>query len=584
MRNPLSFRSFPRIAIGLLLIIFPTSLVPQVAETIFAYPVGSVAMFPHSAGHRLTNAEKIHLRALARGAPVWDVDPVTIPLPEQQSPNNFIKGSAIGFIVPQLPRGAYIAWYETREPDPSRSMKLEIAPILLVDDAIVRTTPGADAEVRVHIFPSVVSQRDIKSPQTIVASITLETQNPEVADLSIGQRATVRTGRDAYAAWKVHVKNPGVAEFIAKADGFDSAAIDVVGMPAVAPTFREAELIAARSMAEAARAAANAAAFELRELEAAAQGGQSDALRNEAQAKAEENRKTTPPKEAPKTAGKEAEASAKNTRERTRIPVSAQRLDEARVRARVTTLEADKAAAEVNRLAAQLPTLQPRSITEDDLKPGDVLLVSGNFWISPAIRLFEKMELGVETPYSHAAIYLGKVNGTGMVAEMLKEGFLVSSLGKSTTGDLLIDAYRWEDIDDARRQQIADQAAHPYGPVIQSGAPLPYAFEQLGVLGSTAVSAPLGPLDVTGPARQRAVVSLALPLADLYAGGRRKMICSEMVAWVYYDVGLGIGVKHWKAFRDNDFLTTEDRRKDYTTPNMLARSANLHQVGRLLGP
>src|SRR5436190_18491802 len=189
MRNPLSFRSFPRIAIGLLLIIFPTSLVPQVAETIFAYPVGSVAMFPHSAGHRLTNAEKIHLRALARGAPVWDVDPVTIPLPEQQSPNNFIKGSAIGFIVPQLPRGAYIAWYETREPDPSRSMKLEIAPILLVDDAIVRTTPGADAEVRVHIFPSVVSQRDIKSPQTIVASITLETQNPEVADLSIGQRA-----------------------------------------------------------------------------------------------------------------------------------------------------------------------------------------------------------------------------------------------------------------------------------------------------------------------------------------------------------------------------------------------------------
>lgn len=79
-------------------------------------------------------------------------------------------------------------------------------------------------------------------------------------------------------------------------------------------------------------------------------------------------------------------------------------------------------------------------------------------------------------------------------------------------------------------------------------------------------------------------VKALVAAADEFAGGRRKMICSELVAWIYRDAGLDLNVTHWKRFSDLKLLTTEDRRKDYTTPNMLATSRSLRQIGRYLGP
>jgi hypothetical protein len=262
----------------------------------------------------------------------------------------------------------------------------------------------------------------------------------------------------------------------------------------------------------------------------------------------------------------------------------AQRLEEARVRSRDTALAAESATAEFKRQAALLPTLQPRSITEADLKPGDVLLVYGSSpFISAEITRFESAQLGGESPYSHAEIYLGTSNGTGMVAEMLRRGFWVSTLLASTRDDYIVDVYRWENIDDATRRQLADKATHPYGAMVQSGAPLPYAAEQIAALVAVTLAAKLKPVPIVGDAAWQTAI-VAVNYADSHSGGRRKMICSEMVAWVYHDLGLEIKVKHWNVLADNNLVPTEDRRKDYTTPNMLARSGNLHMIGRLRGP
>jgi hypothetical protein len=107
-----------------------------------------------------------------------------------------------------------------------------------------------------------------------------------------------------------------------------------------------------------------------------------------------------------------------------------------------------------------------------------------------------------------------------------------------------------------------------------SGSPVPYAYEEIALL-AMAMS-PLAP-DVI-------LKSTASKLVDPRAGGRRKMICSELVAWVYRDVGLDPQVVFWQRLNSAGIFTSDDRRKDFTTPNMLARSTNLRLVGRLKGP
>ncbi len=62
------------------------------------------------------------------------------------------------------------------------------------------------------------------------------------------------------------------------------------------------------------------------------------------------------------------------------------------------------------------------------------------------------------------------------------------------------------------------------------------------------------------------------------------MICSEFVAWVYQRAGLDPQVtKWWRGIEEGNFLTNDNRRKDYTTPNMLAFSPKFKNIGCLKG-
>src|ERR1043165_4178939 len=111
MRNALPFRLAAAFTIGVLLTL-TTSVFAQANEQVLSYPVGSVAMFPESVGKSLPRAEKIHLRLMTGDDSVWDADSVAVPVPaerEQPTDGAVAPQTAIGFIVPQLPRGTYIA-------------------------------------------------------------------------------------------------------------------------------------------------------------------------------------------------------------------------------------------------------------------------------------------------------------------------------------------------------------------------------------------------------------------------------------------------------------------------------------------
>lgn len=112
-----------------------------------------------------------------------------------------------------------------------------------------------------------------------------------------------------------------------------------------------------------------------------------------------------------------------------------------------------------------------------------------------------------------------------------------------------------------------------------SSSKAPYAFEQIMVLAAAAGSA----------AREKLLERLAD--ADSTASGKTKLICSEYVAWAYRDAGLEPqGSRWWSslaavgAFTTGDSGKDQNRKKDYTTPNMFALSDKFQRVGRIWGP
>lgn len=571
MRNPQPFRSLSKLAFEIFLILFTgtPNFAQQPREIIPSYPSGALASFPESLHDQVEKIGEIYFRTVDGGDPViWEVEPRSVLLPDRAGAAGQLKMElGIGFFVPQLPRGNYIAWYESSSKKVLQAMKLAIAPALLTDQGIERVTPGGEVEVRIKIFSPNVARRDFATPQLVKAAITLRSSDPDIADLSQGQTAVVSTNREGFGSWKIRVNKPGIAEFRGTAEGFDPITVIVVGMPRPAPTFLEAALLDARLRSQEAEIAASDSVARVSELERETREKEKRLSDNSAAAGAAAGR---PHKEVKRKLESEATA-VREARQKQQVAIA---------ETRVKTEQVLAARAEVSYLNNQLAT-QPPSITEADLKPGDIILVRGTMpFFSAAITKFEKLELGGETPYSHAALYLGKANGVSKVAEMLFQGFYVSSLKDSTQSDLLVDVYRWEGIDDAKRQEIANLAAFPFGPGAGSGAAIPYAVSQIDVLSYIAakdiplIGSVLGNLDL------RALVALA----DGSAGGKRKMICSELVAWVYRDAGLDLDVTHWKRLRDLSLLNNEDRRKDYTTPNMLARSRSLHLIGRYLGP
>ena len=496
------------------------------------FPTGSLASFPAAA--KQPTLKKIFIRSDApEDARVWVAGSQEVLLPttdgiDPQKPISTENG--VGFMVPQLPLGAYVAWYDADAANATgQSMKLRILPELQADTGIVRGSPGEDVNIKVRIYSPTVTQKDAKTADEVTVNVTLTPQNQEVADLAPAQSAIVSTNREGYAVWKVRIKTPGITGFIARAEGFQPTQVAVVGMRRPARTFMEGELLAAQEiMAERANAA------------------------------------------------RAAQGQVTTARVQKDTPQAAAVAMQAQAQAQAAMADAQQAVTQLN---AQR-TSEPRILTEDDLLPGDIFLVLGGSSVSRYIAAAETKAANQPSLYSHASLYLGKANRRGMVAEMWDSGYWITPIDVSTKGLIIVDVYRRDGIDDAKRRDIVARAQGLYGtrPVFLSlftplhGSLIPYAIEQITVLGSAARNAP----------------ALALRIAaagtDLLAGGKKKMICSELVAWVYHDAGLELNVEHWKSLVDANVLTTEARRMDYTTPNMIARSDSIHLVGRYLAP
>ena len=551
----------------------------ELAEPFPEFPPGATVVFPESQ------------RLPEKSSPVGRVfikrndskDPTVWIVPEQHvslglsGNNTTVTGStsfeaAIGFVVPQLQRGSYEAWYESPHPSFAiPSVKFTIVPHLLAEDGLIRTVPGKEVEVRVRIPVPKVSRKEGSDLEKVNVLASLESQDPDVAEVLPVH--TLRISTDGLAIWRVRINHAGVTELKASAENFEPAVLNVVGMPGPGATFLEAERDVLIEHAESLERAAATATERTAEL-----SSQVEARQRQATARVMETSRAR--------AESKSEASKEARREFEKATRELEANDEAAKQEAARYLkEATEARAAADQLTGSLPGLQPRTITDNELKPGDILLVLGNSPIlSDAIRFFEGEQMGGQAQYSHASLYLGEMNGKRMVAEMWSSGYWITPLKVSTKGARLVDVYRWSGISDAKRSEIATRAANIFGnptrfiknedPTFSSsGSPLPYAYEEISLLGLTGLGTPdLG------------LTRFVTGFVDPRAGGRRKMICSELVAWVYHDSGLDMDVPYWRKLIDARIFTTDDRKRDYTTPNMIARSRNLSLVGRYLGP
>lgn len=454
----------------------------------------------------------------------------------------------IGFVVPQLPRGAYEAWCEPKNAGVKiPSVKFTIAPHLLAEEGIVRSEPGKEVEIRVRIPLPKVNMKGGGSTEVNV-SARLISRNPEITQVVTD---TQKIDRDGAAEWKVRIIKTGIAEVEAAAEGFEPAVVNVVGMPGPGATFLDAQLAALRTQIRTQQeSAANA-----------------EARSRDMQARIEDRQRTT---------------DARRSEERRR---QTEKLENRQRDAEVAAANAERSADEGRDLLGQFSEMEPPRLNENDLKPGDVLLVLGSSpIISDGIRIFDGRQLDSPAEYSHASLYVGEINRTKMVAEMWSSGYWITPLRVSTSDTRVVDVYRYDGIDNSKRDEIATRGKNIRGlpqNFIRSKSPglfpsfsaLPYAFEEIAVLGFAAGGLGAGPL--------RAYVSTWV---DPSAGGRRKMICSELVAWVYEDAKLPLEVQYWRALNDAGIFSSNERRRDYTTPNMIALSKNLRRVGRLIGP
>jgi hypothetical protein len=492
-------------------------------SAILTCPTGSLLAFPKPALN--TTSTRVYIQQQdSFDRQTWEVESQQVGLPAKPSDGN--TKVEIGFVVPPLDRGRYLAWHgSTNREQAADSLTFDAVPQLLADQGIVRGRPVSEVEVRVRIAATKRLRVGNPVPESVSVPVTLRTQ--EAPFVEVVSEPTVRTDQNGVARWRVRIKNLGIGELVAStdADQFEPTVMMVVGMAGDGESFflalqkrnRELESVAATVADSMPRITASA-----------------------------------PPRTT------RVEEKAKSNRE----------------------AEGERTGATWEAVAA----LEPRRIGEYELQPGDVLLVLGSSIISDRIRIFEQGQLGGSAHYSHASLYLGQFNGVRMVGEMWGSGFWITPLKVSVAGARFVDVYRFTQADPARRAELARNAANAFGDAsrfirsdspsfITRGSVLPYAFEQIVLLG-LASRGSLG-----------SVIRLTIQnVVDPSAGGKRKMICSEYVAWAYHDAGLELQVPAWRALSDLNVLTSHERQHDYTTPNMLALSQSLAIVGRYHGP
>ena len=526
----------------------------SVQQQVQTCPTGSLLAFPKRFDANKA-VDRVYIRrSSSYDRRIWEMPavPVTFEATGDASKNE----QGIGFIVPQLNRGRYEAWYGAADLEQATdSLTFDAVAQLLVENAIVRGKPLSRVDVYVRIFSPKLIRKGRTVPERISALVTLKPN-----DLSLVQvisPPSVRTDANGYARWRVLIKKAGIAELTASAYQFEPAVLNVVGMPANAPSFWQAQLVALNERAAELEARAN------RQDEPAAM------VANRVGGVATVSESAT--------ASTGREQGVRHEQVMAIPPPGGGGLAE---RARAEAIAAR--AAEQAWITAMAN--EPRRINASELQPGDVLLVLGSSSISEKILNFERRNLGGVVSYSHASLYLGEFNGVRLVGEMWSSGFWITPLPVSVAGNRFVDVYRFRQLKDPKRQALANLTADIVSRaarLIRSDAPsffargsfLPYAFEEITLLGLAGTG---------GPGR---ILTLTIQnLVDPYAGGRRKMICSELVAWTYHDAGLELEVPYWKVLSDLNIFTSHERQHDYTTPNMLAHSRSLGIVGRYAGP
>lgn len=521
-------------------------------EALPEFPPGATVIF---SGSQPTPTEKVaingvFLKRIEANAEqtVWTVPSEEVSLGVAE--NSASSESTIGFVAPQLPRGAYEAWYESKDGGTKvSSIRFTIVPRLLAEDGIVRSDPGKEVDVRVRIpIPTVAKRNGTTGELNVLARLT--SRHPNVAQVITD--GSQKIGNDGSVVWKVRIVSSGIAEVEASADGFEPAVMNVVGMPGPGATFQDAQVALLKE--------------QVKDMQQSAETAEERSKRLEAELERRERRLSP---------------GATGGGSRTEI----EKLEASRDTAVADVAKFKKQSSGAMLLMNQISAQQLPSINETELKPGDVLLVFGSSpIISDAIRRFDGQQLGVTSEYSHASLYVGEIDGKKMVAEMWSSGYWITPLSLSTKGARLVDIYRRYGIDDNKRNEIANRGKTIFGnpqnfvrdrsPWFFSwGSGLPYAHEEIKALSLAALGSPAW-----------AVQAYVTTKVDHPAGGRRKMICSELVAWVYQDVGLPLNVQYWRALSDAGIFISDDRRRDYTTPNMIAGSRDLTRVGRYLGP
>src|ERR1041385_6815631 len=454
-------------------------------------PTGSLLAFPKKIN--ASNAvDRVYIRrSNSFDRRVWEMTAVPVTYePTDAAPTN---ERGIGFIVPQLHRGRYEAWYGGADrAQATDSLVFDAVPQLLVEKAIFRGQPLSHVDVYVRIFLPKLIPRGSAAPEPVAALVTLNPNDPYLVQV-ISPR-TVRTDENGYARWRVLIRKAGIAELTTSANQFEPAVLEVVGMPADAPSFWQAQLLALNERAI--------------ELETAAER-QELAQRNERAAMVA--RRVDRPVEEAARREEVLRDQAKAT----------SRHDATQLGEREARLEANAAQAAVQAWI-EATTEEPRRINESELQPGDVLLVLGNSSFSEKILNFERRNLGGKVSYSHASLYLGEFNGVRLVGEMWSTGFWITPLPVSVAGDRYVDVYRFRQLEEPKRQALANLTAGIVSragrlirsdppPFFENGSFLPYAFEEIALLGFAGGGSP-----------GRFLTFTIQNVVDPFAGGRRR--------------------------------------------------------------
>jgi len=539
-----------------------------------------------AAGHEWTlEANLTELEAELPSAPIVGSpvkpEPVAVPAPAEPQvapevrPNMTIaeavpvdKKQFISFVVPQLSEGTYVAYYEIPG-GAKESMLLSIAPQLYVADGLVEGKPGDVVKVRVGIDTMFILRKDEMRPVQRQIDITLRSEDMGVADLAPGQSPTVKTDNDGYGTWKVRINRSGTAILTATAPQFEQAQVYVAGtqpaseeMAHLAREVQKAEAVAISEEEEARRKQAELEKLtkELLAVEQElAQSKMEQAAMSDVAARTAEADKSS--QTARRTEGRPKRE--KNLQAKRDSMTALVKNVETKVMHE--RMEVFTALRQLNAVEARFDAVSRPPFSVADLLPGDVLLVQGSGFVSSTIRFFEGRQLSMPGTYSHAALYVGELGGGKMVAEMLKQGHTLNPLEVSMRGAGIVDVYRWPGLSDDRRARIAANGRQYNGKL--------YAFPQLDVLRKAAgLKLSLMPLGAYAAA------------VDLISGGKKQMICSELVSWAYHDAGLDPqATRFWPSL--GSILTSDERHHDYTTPNTLAeRNSSFRQVGRLKGP